>query len=91
MNARSIPVTELRRQISAVMRYIQETGAMVTITCRGRPAAVMLGYQRYQKLVAQTQPSDWPPGYFAETYGAQANDLLIRPEQGEMESREILL
>lgn len=91
MNTRIMPVTDLRRQTSAVIRSIQETGTVVTITQHGRPAAVILDYVLYEKLVAQAQPSQWPPGYFNQTYGALADDPLTRPEQGEMEGRESLL
>lgn len=91
MNTKIMPVSDLRRQTSAVIRSIQETGAVVTITQHGRPAAVMLDYLRYEELVALAQPQAWPAGYFGQTYGALADDPLTRPEQGEMEIRESLL
>lgn len=90
MNTKIMPVTDLRRQTSAVIRSIQENGTVVTITQHGRPAAVMLDYAQYEALVLQAQDAGWPPSYFAQTYGALADDPLSRPDQGALEVREIL-
>ena len=90
MNTKIMPVTDLRRQTSAVIRSIQEDGTVVTITQHGRPAAVMLDYAQYEALVLQAQHAGWPPSYFAQTYGALADDPLSRPDQGAFEEREIL-
>lgn len=91
MNTKIMPVTDLRRQTSAVIRSIQEDGTVVTITQHGRPAAVMLDYEQYEALVLQAQHAGWPSTYFAQTYGALAGDPLSRPEQGAFEVRETLL
>ena len=32
--------------------------------------------------------SKWPQDYFEQTYGALADDPLVRPEQGEYDERE---
>ena len=90
MSTKIMPVTDLRRQTSAVIRKIREEGDVVYITQHGRPAAVMLGYEEYEALRAQAQPPDWPVDYFAQTFGATADDPLTRPEQGEFEVREKL-
>jgi len=90
MNTKIMPVTDLRRQTSAVIRSIQEDGTVVTITQHGRPAAVMLDYAQYEALVLQAQNVGWPSGYFAQTYGALADDPLSRPDQEAFEVRETL-
>jgi len=90
VSTKILPVTDLRRQTSAVIRSIQEEGAVVYITQHGRPAAVMLDYEQYEALLAQAQQPEWPPDYFAQTYGALADDPLTRPDQGEFEEREPL-
>lgn len=88
MSTKIIPVSDLRRQTSAVIRGIQEEQDVVYITQHGRPAAVMLDYEAYEALLAQIQDRGWPPDYFAQTYGALADDPLSRPEQGTFEERE---
>lgn len=90
MNTKIMPVTDLRRQTSAVIRSIQEDGTVVTITQHGRPAAVMLDYEQYEALVLRAQHQGWPPGYFSQTYGALAEDPLTRPDQDDFEVRESL-
>jgi len=91
MSTKIMPVTDLRRQTSAVIRSIQEEGDVVYITQHGRPAAVMLDYEQYEALLAQVKGSSgWPPSYFVQTYGALADDPLTRAEQGAFEARETL-
>lgn len=89
MSTKIMPVTDLRRQTSAVIRGVQEDGDVIYITQHGRPAAVLVDYERYEGLLAQErQQQIWPANYFAETYGALADDPLTRPEQGTFEQRE---
>lgn len=84
-----MPVTDLRRQTSAVIRSVQKDGDVVYITQHGRPTAVLVDYERFEAMLALEQRSQtWPQGYFDETYGALADDPLARPEQGEFEERE---
>lgn len=86
-----MPVTDLRRETSAVIRSIREDGDVVYITQHGRPAAVMLDYEQYEALMAMAGRQGWPPDYFANTYGALADDPMTRPAQDEFEARESLL
>lgn len=88
MSTKIMPVTDLRRETSAVIRGVQEKGDVVYITQHGRPAAVLLDYKQYEALVALARQQGWPPGYFDRTYGALADDPLTRAEQGEFEVRE---
>lgn len=89
MSAKIMPVTDLRRQTSAVMRGVQEDSDVVYITQHGRPIAVLIDYARYEALLArERQQQQWPAHYFADTYGALADDPLTRPEQGVFEQRE---
>ncbi|MCB0080929.1 MAG: type II toxin-antitoxin system Phd/YefM family antitoxin [Caldilineaceae bacterium] len=91
MSTKIMPVSDLRRQTSAVIRRIQEERDVVYITQHGRPTAVMLDYEAYEALLAQAQHRGWPPNYFAQTYGALADDPLTRPEQGAYDEREALI
>lgn len=89
MSTKIMPVTDLRRQTSAVIRGVQEDGDVVYITQHGRPTAVLIDYDRYEALLSHArQQQQWPANYFAETYGALADDPLTRPEQGTFEQRE---
>lgn len=89
MSARIMPVTDFRRQTSAVIRGVQEDGDVVYITQHGRPTAVLIDYERFEALLArERQQQQWPANYFADTYGALADDALTRPEQGVFEQRE---
>jgi prevent-host-death family protein len=88
MSTKIMPVSDLRRQTSAVLRRVREKGDVVYITQHGRPAAVLLDYEQYQALLAGTHHHGWPPAYFTQTYGALADDPLARPEPGEFEERE---
>ena len=90
MSTKIMPVSDLRRQTSAIIRTIQEEQTVVYITQHGRPAAVMLNYEAYELLLDQAQERGWPTGYFAQTYGALADDPISRPEQGDFEGREPL-
>ena len=50
----------------------------------------LLNYEAYELLLDQAQERGWPTGYFAQTYGALADDPISRPEQGDFEGGEPL-
>lgn len=91
MKTKIMPVSDLRRETSAVIRGIREEGDVVTITQYGRPAVVMIDYEQYQRLADTADEQGWPDGYFTATYGALADEPLARPEQGAHELRDALL
>jgi prevent-host-death family protein len=82
LRTKIMPATDLRRHTSAIIRSIEAEGDVVTITQHGRPVVVMLSIKHYEALVAHAHQQGWPPSYFAQTYGALANDPLTRAEQG---------
>jgi prevent-host-death family protein len=88
MGTKIMPVSDLRRQTSAVIQGIQQDRDVVYITQHGRPTAVLIEYEEYEALLAHAQQKGWPPDYFRQTYGALADDPLTRPEQAEFEVRE---
>lgn len=91
MSTKIMPVTDLRRQTSAVIRGVQKDGDVVYITQHGRPTAVLIDYEQYETLIERAkQQQTWPHNYFADTYGALADDPLVRSEQSEFEQREAL-
>jgi prevent-host-death family protein len=83
MNTKSVTVTQLRRQLHAVLRKVSEDTA-ITITHHGKPVAMLVSPAVYETLRGDEQSPGWPAGYFEETYGALAEDPLERPPQGEI-------
>ena len=55
MSARIMPISDLRRQASATINTLRETGDAVYITQHGRPAAVLVDYERYERLLARLE------------------------------------
>lgn len=51
MATKIVPITELRRNTSRVVRAVKVDGDVVHITRNGRPAAVILDCERYQTLL----------------------------------------
>lgn len=55
MATKIIPVSDLRRKTSDVIKAVQGEGRVVYITQYGRPAAVLMGYEHYETLMAQLE------------------------------------
>jgi prevent-host-death family protein len=83
MNTKSVTVTQLRRQLHAVLREVSEDTA-IAITRHGEPVAVLVSPAVYEGIQGMEPSQEWPAGYFEETYGALAEDPLERPPQGEI-------
>jgi len=45
------PLTEVRDKLSEIIEEVSTTGADLVITKRGKPAAVMVGYDEYEALI----------------------------------------
>lgn len=58
MNTKIIPVTDLRRKTRDVIRGVQENGDTVYITQHGRPAVVLIDYNRYEEMIASLTASE---------------------------------
>ena len=50
-----MPISDLRRQTSRIIRTIKEEGEVVYITQHGRPAAVLVAYEQYEALLGQLE------------------------------------
>jgi prevent-host-death family protein len=50
-----MPISDLRRQTSQILRVLKEDGDVVYITQHGRPAAVLVDYEQYEALLAQLE------------------------------------
>ena len=55
MTTKIVPISDLRRQTSRIIRTLQEEGDVVYITQHGRPAAVLVEYEQYEALLAQLE------------------------------------
>ena len=45
------PLTEVRDKLSEIVEEVSSTGSDLVITKRGKPAAVMVGYDEYEALI----------------------------------------
>lgn len=55
MMTKIMPISDLRRQASHVVRLVQDGGSVVYITQHGRPAAVLVDYEQYEAMLAQLE------------------------------------
>jgi len=55
MAIKIIPVSDLRRKTSDVIKAVQNGDDVVYITQYGRPAAVLVDYDRYEMLMSQIE------------------------------------
>ena len=55
MSTNIIPISDLRRQASQVVKALREGGEAIYITQHGRPAAVLVDYEKYEALLAQIE------------------------------------
>lgn len=55
MATKIIPVSDLRRKTSAVIKAVQSGSDVVYITQHGRPAVVLVDYDYYETLMAQLE------------------------------------
>lgn len=53
-----MPVTDLRRKTRDVIRGVYQDEVTVYITQHGRPAAVLLNFERYEEMVAALQEAE---------------------------------
>lgn len=49
------PISDLRRKTSRLLQRTDESDEPIYITQYGRPKAVILGYQAYERLMAQLE------------------------------------
>ncbi|MCP4428395.1 MAG: type II toxin-antitoxin system Phd/YefM family antitoxin [Chloroflexi bacterium] len=61
MTAKIMPVSDLRRKTSSVLKTLREGGDVVYITQHGRPAAVLVDYEQYESMLAQLEESAAKP------------------------------
>lgn len=55
MTTKIVPVSDLRRKTSELLKQIQHEGDVIYVTQHGRPKAVLLDYDYYETLLAQLE------------------------------------
>ncbi|WP_420631809.1 type II toxin-antitoxin system Phd/YefM family antitoxin [Candidatus Leptofilum sp.] len=55
MSTNIVPISDLRREASQVVKIVREGRDVVYITQHGRPAAVLVNYEQYEALIAELQ------------------------------------
>lgn len=55
MSTNIIPISDLRRQASQIIKSLREHNEAIYITHHGRPAAVLVDYEKYESLLAQVE------------------------------------
>jgi prevent-host-death family protein len=55
MATKIVPVSDLRRRTSDVIKAVQDGGQVVYVTQHGRPAVVVVDYEYYEALMAQLE------------------------------------
>ena len=55
MSINIMPISDLRRQASQVIKTLREGSDVVYITQHGRPAAVLVNFEQYEALMAQLE------------------------------------
>ena len=91
MTTKIMPISDLRKNTSSVIRSLKNSDDVVYITQHGRPTAVLIEYEAYEELIADKQKVDengWPEGFFETFFGAIQDDSFKRHSQGEYEERE---
>ena len=61
MGMKIIPVSDLRRSVSQIIKGLLQQDDTVYITQHGRPQAVLVSYEHYEQLLEQTKQSTARP------------------------------
>jgi len=69
MGTKIMPISDLRRKTSDVVAAVREGGDAVYITQHGRPVAVMVDYEHYERLVARLEELSGHAGLGAAAAG----------------------
>ena len=55
MTTKILPISDLRRRATGIIKTLREERDVVYITQHGRPAAVLVDYDVYEAMVAQLE------------------------------------
>lgn len=55
MTTNIVPISDLRRDASKIVRAIRQGGGDVYVTQHGRPAVVLVDYEQYEAILAQLE------------------------------------
>ena len=55
-----VPISELQTRSRALVEQVRKTGTPIVITQRGRPAAMLVGYDSYEGHLATVDETSFP-------------------------------
>jgi prevent-host-death family protein len=96
MATKIMPVSDLRRQTSQVIQSVLHDGDVVYVTQYGRPTVVLVEYEQYEALLAQSEKSppsepDRPVNVAADRETAVAITVQITAEEARrLVNREVV-
>jgi prevent-host-death family protein len=91
MATKIMPVSDLRRQTSQVIQSVLRDGDVVYVTQYGRPTVVLVEYEQYEALLAQsdqTVPTD--PTRAAEIKTSRETTVAITVQLSAEEARRLV-
>ncbi len=97
MTINIMPVSDFRKQTSKIIKRLKAEKEAIYITQHGRPQAVLVDYEAYETLLAQSKVAPDPaairaalnndPDYqalLADLRTASANPMAVRPATGSL-------
>ena len=78
MATKILPISDLRRQATGIIKALREQGNVVYVTQHGRPTAVLVGYEEYEALVAQqNETEDRTEAIVADNEAGRGDDSFL--------------
>ena len=76
-----LPFTAVRQNLTAILDDIEKSGKPVTILRRGKPAAVIISHQAYEKQAAKMKPHFRLAGSLNVAAGVDIDKALAKAKQ----------
>ena len=81
----AIPFTEVRQNLTAILDDVQRSGKPITILRRGKPAAVIISQQTYEKRIAKAKAPFRLAGSLKVAPGVDIDEVLAKAKQERIE------
>jgi prevent-host-death family protein len=88
MATKIMPVSDLRRQTSQVIQSVLRDGDVVYVTQYGRPTVVLVEYEQYEALLAQSEQT--VPTQAAEIEASRETTVAITVQLSAEEARRLV-
>jgi len=80
MATKILPISDLRRQATGIIKTLREEGSVVYVTQHGRPTAVLVDYAAYEAMLTKLEAAEEHAGRArvdAETAGDRTDFLTV--------------